>query len=154
MPKKYSTNQEGSAFATLEEYIVEKIVNKRERDGQTEYCVKWRGLPSSENTWEPEQNLNCPDLLAEYELAEKRSAYLSSKDKTSNSAGGSECEADLEPECILGESEGLGEPMMWVKWKDRDEFGFLPASLIKARFPEIVFDFYCERLQWKNEDHS
>mmetsp|Transcript_8379 Transcript_8379/g.12989 ORF Transcript_8379/g.12989 Transcript_8379/m.12989 type:complete len:94 (-) Transcript_8379:35-316(-) len=54
----------------LEEYEVEKVVDHRYRktafpDGShDEYLIKWKGYPSSENTWEPESNLN-PSALAE-----------------------------------------------------------------------------------------
>jgi hypothetical protein len=54
----------------LEEYEVEKVVDYRYRkiafpDGShDEYLIKWKGYPSSENTWEPESHLN-PSALAE-----------------------------------------------------------------------------------------
>lgn len=38
-------------------YIVEKILNKRIRKGVPEYFVKWENYPSSQNTWEPINNL-------------------------------------------------------------------------------------------------
>ena len=38
-------------------FIVERIVGKRKRKGRVEYEIKWKGYPSSENTWEPRQQL-------------------------------------------------------------------------------------------------
>ena len=31
-----------------------------------DYLVKWKGYPTSDNSWEPEKNLNANELIAEF----------------------------------------------------------------------------------------
>ncbi|CEI96166.1 Putative Chromodomain Y-like protein 2 Short=CDY-like 2 [Rhizopus microsporus] len=48
-------------------YEVEAILDKREfSTGAAEYLIKWKGYSEEHNTWEPEDNLNCPDILAAF----------------------------------------------------------------------------------------
>jgi len=54
-------------MAEEEEYTVEKILDKRTRGGKTEYLIKWEGYPDSENTWEPDENLDCPEIISAFE---------------------------------------------------------------------------------------
>ena len=49
-----------------EDYVVEKIVNERIVDGRLEYFLKWKGYSSLDNTWEPAEHLDCPELLEEF----------------------------------------------------------------------------------------
>lgn len=59
--------QESDVIDKNKIYLVERIVDHRIRNGTTEYLVSWQGYPEEQNTWEPPQNLDCPDLLHEYE---------------------------------------------------------------------------------------
>lgn len=50
-----------------DEYEVEKILNHRKWGKRTKYLVKWKNYDSSENTWEPEENLaGAQNALVEY----------------------------------------------------------------------------------------
>ena len=47
-----------------EEYEVETIIDHKMSNGISYYEVKWKGWPSSANTWEPIGNLGkCKDLI-------------------------------------------------------------------------------------------
>ncbi|ETI30508.1 hypothetical protein F443_22369, partial [Phytophthora nicotianae P1569] len=50
------------------DYHVERLVARRRHRGRTQYVVKWRGYPHSQNSWEFEVRLreDCPDA---YDLA-------------------------------------------------------------------------------------
>ncbi|GMG18058.1 unnamed protein product [Phytophthora fragariaefolia] len=52
-------------------YHVENLLKRRGRSGQYQYLVKWRGYPSSRNSWEPGARLeeDCADLVAAFESA-------------------------------------------------------------------------------------
>lgn len=47
---------------------VEKILRKREQNGQLFYLIKWKNWDAKYNTWEPLRNLvNCGDLLCNFD---------------------------------------------------------------------------------------
>ena len=51
-----------------EEYEVEAVVNHRRhgRRRQLQYLIKWKGYPSSDNTWEAAQDVHADDLVKKY----------------------------------------------------------------------------------------
>ena len=51
-----------------EEYEVEEIINSR-RTGckrKLQYLVRWKGYPSSDNSWVDEKDMHTPELIQDY----------------------------------------------------------------------------------------
>ena len=57
---------------TEETFVVEKVLDSRLRGHRKEYLLKWKGYLYSQSTWEPEENLDCPDLISRYEEKKKK----------------------------------------------------------------------------------
>lgn len=54
------------------DYEVEMILESQIRDGQTWYFIKWQGFDETWNSWEPENFLDCPDLLEEFKKRKRK----------------------------------------------------------------------------------
>lgn len=160
-----------------EEYSVEKIVNKRTKNKKTEYFIKWEGFPDEDNTWEPAENLNCPELISEFESAHAKKGKQKAtkevpKDTTKAAAGGAKRKADdaeeapqtktkklnakgangfdrgMEAEEILGATETNGEVYFLIRWKDCMDAELVPAKVANIKVPQMVIKFYETRLTW------
>ncbi|XP_054161927.1 chromobox protein homolog 1-like [Oppia nitens] len=164
-----------------EEYVVEKILDKRTRGGRVEYYLKWKGYSEEDNTWEPVENLDCPDLIAEYEEQRKKKkaenkakedqkSTTSNKDPKSVKKPVTESERKkkksedeskprgfdrgLDPEKIIGATDASGELMFLIKWKDSEEADLVPAKLANVKCPQVVIKFYEERLTWHSSGNE
>lgn len=56
-----------------DEYNVEDIRAERKnpKTGFLEYLIKWENYPETQNTWEPIDNLKCPDIIQRFKEREK-----------------------------------------------------------------------------------
>ncbi|KAI3365468.1 hypothetical protein L3Q82_010559 [Scortum barcoo] len=144
-----------------EEYVVEKVLNRRVVKGRVEYLLKWKGFSDEDNTWEPEDNLDCPDLIAEF-LQSQKSAH-DGKRKAAGEPEGEDSKTKkkkddteklrgfargLDPERIIGATDSTGELMFLMKWKNSDEADLVPAKEANVKCPQVVISFYEERLTW------
>ena len=51
------------AKSSNNEYEVESIMNKKTIKGKVKYLIRWKGWEESDDTWEPEETLSCPELI-------------------------------------------------------------------------------------------
>ncbi|XP_011310703.1 heterochromatin protein 1 [Fopius arisanus] len=67
-PKKTNNvKKENNAKEDNAEYEVERIIDVYfKKNGKREFLIRWKGFKPSEDTWEPEDNLNCPDLIKKF----------------------------------------------------------------------------------------
>ena len=49
------------------EYVVEKIINKRILNGKTQYRIKWLEYANEHNTWEDKENIFCHEKIQDFE---------------------------------------------------------------------------------------
>ncbi|XP_072298495.1 chromobox protein homolog 1a isoform X3 [Eucyclogobius newberryi] len=150
-----------------EEYVVEKVLDRRMHKGRVEFLLKWKGFSDEDNTWEPQDNLDCPDLIAEYMEKHHKDKEEKKKEGKRKSAPGSgdvdekaskkkKDEGEkargfgrgLQPERIIGATDSSGELMFLMKWKNSDEADLVPAKEANVKCPQVVISFYEERLTW------
>ncbi|XP_005173826.1 chromobox protein homolog 3a isoform X1 [Danio rerio] len=150
----------------IEEFVVEKVMDQRVVNGKVEFFLKWKGFTDADNTWEPEENLDCPELIAAFLESQKGVVEKPEAVKRKSSTDEPETEEskakrkkemsdkprgfarNLEPERIIGATDSSGELMFLMKWKDSDEADLVPAREANTRCPQIVIAFYEERLTW------
>lgn len=72
-----------------EAYEVEKILDERSRKGCTEYLIQWKGFGPENNTWEPEDNLSCDEIIEDFKAKKKKKGSPSKKRKAPEVPGSS-----------------------------------------------------------------
>lgn len=173
--KKTKEAEEVEAEEEEEEFSVEKVLDRRVKNGRVEYLLKWKGYSDEDNTWEPEENLDCPDLISQFEEARKKKETAKREESKKRKAPPPEkddkklatkkkiVEEDnkprgfdrgLEPEKVIGATDSSGELMFLMKWKGTDEADLVPARQANIRCPQIVIQFYEERLTWHTSSHD
>ncbi|KAJ1037369.1 hypothetical protein NDA10_001461 [Ustilago hordei] len=72
------------------DFEVEALIDKRSFNGTTEYKVLWRGYSEEAASWEPVSNLDCPDLIREYEVSEGGRSEQKKEERAGGGVGGEE----------------------------------------------------------------
>jgi len=117
-----SESEEGSG----QEYDVEKVLDKKFKNGKAQYLLKWKGYDKP--TWEIEENVNCPDLVKEYEDAVKKGGGKK------GAKGGK----TREPGSTGGKGKGKGKKRNIQKIPEDDT---RPEEEEEEQEPDVGFEF-------------
>ena len=124
---------------------------------QVEYLLKWRGYDDDDNTWEPADNLDCIDLIEDFERKRKEQGKVKpgdkrkleskkEKEKEKKVAKPGErlrgFERRLDPERIVGATDSSGELMFLIKVVKNCDHAKL-----------CIYEF-CKIFQWKGSDEA
>uniref|UniRef100_A0A452DMX1 Chromo domain-containing protein n=1 Tax=Capra hircus TaxID=9925 RepID=A0A452DMX1_CAPHI len=144
MGKKQNRKCKKVEEAESKEFVVEKVLDRCVVNGKAEYFLKWKGFTDADNTWEPEENLDCPELTEAF-LNSKKAANQRRRDAADKPRG-----------FARGAPDSTGELMFLMKWKDSYEADLVLAKEANTKCPQIVIAFYEERLTWHScpEDES
>ena len=123
-------------------YEVEKIVNKRTNVyGLVEYLVKWKGYPSSDNTWEPKKNLKrLEHMIKEYENG------IGEKSVKKMRKGSLKNEVPDIPKKVIKMKKINGVRFCKIKWRKRRNNNnptpsYVKYDEIKEKHPLILLDY-------------
>ncbi|XP_063700339.1 heterochromatin protein 1-like [Culicoides brevitarsis] len=153
-----------------EDYVVEKIVNRRVNKGKVEYLLKWKGYDESQNTWEPKENLECPELIKEFEdkrksgkekEKEKEKDSKPTKRKTDEALGTSDDEKEAKKQ-KSNNKNSVGSKNKENNTKDKSDeeieegktgfdMGYVPEKIIGATDQDGKLLFL---VQWKGKNKA
>ncbi|KAL6483510.1 hypothetical protein MHYP_G00083820 [Metynnis hypsauchen] len=159
--KNQNREEEESASSDEEEYVVEKVLDRRVVKGRVEYFLKWKGFTDKHNTWEPEKNLDCPDLIADFMKTYKKGSSATStpssgaKSSSTGSSGARSKDSSSKRRNSDEEEEGGSKP----KRKKEEEIlvargferGLEPEKIIGATDScgDLMF-----LMKWKDSDEA
>jgi len=154
--------------AEEETYEVESILKKRKgKNGKVEYKLKWKGFGLEDCTWEAAENLDCAELIENFEKtqpAEEEKSVSVKKEKGSRRSRAKEPEdmdltsssptpretssivdptkKGIEAQEILEVSHYAGQLCFRVKWRDNMGSDWVAARVANRCIPQLVLKYY------------
>lgn len=131
-------------------------------DGTVQYLVKWLGFTQEQSTWEPVQNMDCDEFIAEFENSRQQEAETSvvqnnnisptpeptpTRQENDDASNGDDS-TSLKAECVIGITTVSGEKCFLIKWKGSNKSNLIPARIANVKYPQEVIAFYQNKLRF------
>ncbi|ODN01573.1 Chromobox protein 3 [Orchesella cincta] len=124
---------DGEAAPDGEEiFFVEKIKDKRYQNDRWEFLLQWQGYGPEYDTWEPKENMDCDDLLEEFE------AEWNKQPKFRLDFGEQARE-------LIGLAVMNDKPQFLVMYKNSEQVELVPREIVNKYCPGLVIEYYENR---------
>lgn len=138
-------------------FMVEKVLDKRiGKAGREEFLIQWLGFAPSDSSWEPRENLQCVDMLAEFEKEyakkekpSRRKPKSPEHQKQPSTSDQMEEESNMRDpfalsgkqlKCIVGLTKAPGDLHFLCKFAD-DTACLIPAKEVNSRYRPFVNEY-------------
>ena len=162
---KTEPDEEAPPEEPVSEFTVEAIVGKRKRNNRVEYCVKWHGFDDTDNTWEPIDNLNCNELIAEFEQNKttpttarqraqrqrKTTPATPTTTTTTSAKKGDGFARGLKPKKVVGVTQEAGQLYYSVEWVGQKEAELVASKVARVKCPQLVIQFLQSKLRFNRK---
>lgn len=123
-------------------YEVEAIIGQRIKNGKKQYLLRWKSFNDSDATWEDEDSLNCPELLAEYKDYCETKAKKKVKEKIQQSIiKDAKTIRMKQPEIVISAYKSDGVLYYRVGCKNPNTFLSMPADELRKVKPDLICNF-------------
>ncbi|XP_018566594.1 probable chromo domain-containing protein LHP1 [Anoplophora glabripennis] len=80
-PKREKKESKSEEWDENEAFEVDRILEVHHRkDGKREFLVSWKGYGNSDNSWEPEENMDCKDLIEKFMVKVERARAVDERE--------------------------------------------------------------------------
>ena len=142
------------------EYEVEAILDsKLDEAGNTEYLVKWKSHGEADGehddvdeTWEPRDNLACPELLRHFEATHTRTRKAAAGDGAKDADGGvvaARAAAKQFRKVVGARPASEGSVLLFEVLLADGSSAIETNAVLRENAPQILIDFYEERLRFQ-----
>lgn len=128
----------------IAEYEIEAIVKHKKTPSGYSYLLKWKGYPSSENSWENEDNLPCKEFLQNYWKkinADKKKEH-DQETKTKNKQIEHSADSHQSKTQILGVRKDFDGKILFLILTKKGKKKELSLNFLKNHHPDILISYF------------
>lgn len=134
------------------EPVKEKEKPRKSESERDEKSSKEKGKKIKESNSKRESNHNEKHTDDENDKSAKEpKAKKEKREDTEDKDKASPFETGLEPDKIIGATDVNGELAFLVQWKNSNKAMLIPSKLARQKCPQLVIDFYEQRLTWHTD---